>query len=71
MKYRIKFLTVVAILVMKILGTQGEWFLGMFNQVKQQNYSALIAKAADAGYRVIILLAGITKLFKNTNSATY
>ncbi|MDB4249145.1 Z1 domain-containing protein [Amylibacter sp.] len=34
--------------------------LGHVQSGKTTNYSALIAKAADAGYRVIILLAGIT-----------
>ncbi|MBV7522583.1 Z1 domain-containing protein [Ensifer sp. ENS12] len=34
--------------------------LGNVQSGKTTNYSALICKAADAGYRVIILLAGIT-----------
>jgi hypothetical protein len=34
--------------------------LGHVQSGKTTNYSALICKAADAGYRVIILLAGIT-----------
>ena len=34
--------------------------MGNVQMGKTTNYSALICKAADAGYRVIILLAGIT-----------
>jgi len=34
--------------------------MGNVQMGKTTNYSALICKAADAGYRVIILMAGIT-----------
>jgi len=34
--------------------------MGHVQSGKTTNYSALICKAADAGYRIIILLAGIT-----------
>jgi len=44
---------------------QGEWrrrgmVMGHVQSGKTTNYSALICKAADAGYKVVILLAGIT-----------
>ena len=44
---------------------EGQWdtrgmVLGHVQSGKTTNFSALIAKAADAGYRVIIILAGIT-----------
>ena len=44
---------------------EGDWVrrgmvLGHVQSGKTSNYSALICKAADAGYKVIILLAGIT-----------
>ena len=44
---------------------EGSWrrrgmVIGHVQSGKTSNYSALICKAADAGYRVIILLAGIT-----------
>lgn len=35
--------------------------IGHVQSGKTQNYSAVICKAADAGYKIIILLAGITK----------
>ena len=46
-------------------GKQGHWnrrgmVIGHVQSGKTMNYSAVICKAADAGYKVIILLAGIT-----------
>ena len=38
--------------------------LGHVQSGKTSNYSALICKAADAGYRIIILLAGTTNLLR-------
>ncbi|MDC3172346.1 Z1 domain-containing protein [Alphaproteobacteria bacterium] len=45
--------------------TSGEWFrrgmvLGHVQSGKTSNYSALICKAADYGYKVIVLLTGMT-----------
>ena len=45
--------------------TEGSWrrrgmVIGHVQSGKTSNYSAVICKAADAGYKVIILLAGIT-----------
>lgn len=42
------------------LGLRRGMVLGHVQSGKTTNYSALICKAADAGYRTIILLAGIT-----------
>ena len=39
--------------------------MGNVQSGKTTNYSALICKAADAGYRVIILLAGITNSLRS------
>lgn len=49
---------------------QGEWkrrgmVMGHVQSGKTTNYSALICKAADAGYKVIILLAGITNSLRS------
>jgi len=38
--------------------------MGHVQSGKTTNYSALICKAADAGYKIIILLAGITNLLR-------
>ena len=38
--------------------------IGHVQSGKTQNYSAVICKAADAGYKVIILLAGITNTLR-------
>lgn len=48
----------------------GEWkrrgmVMGHVQSGKTTNYSALICKAADAGYKVIILLAGITNSLRS------
>lgn len=50
--------------------SQGEWkrrgmAMGHVQSGKTTNYSALICKAADAGYKVIILLAGITNSLRS------
>ncbi|MFC4526243.1 Z1 domain-containing protein [Dyella halodurans] len=42
------------------LGSRRGMVMGHVQSGKTTNYSALICKAADAGYRTIILLAGIT-----------
>ncbi len=39
--------------------------IGHVQSGKTTNYSALICKAADAGYRTIILLAGITNTLRS------
>ncbi|MCX5578992.1 Z1 domain-containing protein [Kaistia terrae] len=49
---------------------EGEWkrrgmVMGHVQSGKTTNYSALICKAADAGYKVIILLAGITNSLRS------
>lgn len=49
---------------------QGAWsrrgmVMGHVQSGKTTNYSALICKAADAGYKVIILLAGITNSLRS------
>ena len=48
----------------------GEWsrrgmVMGHVQSGKTTNYSALICKAADAGYKVVILLAGITNSLRS------
>jgi hypothetical protein len=44
--------------------------MGHVQSGKTTNYSALICKAADAGYKVIVLLAGITNSLRAQNRPT-
>lgn len=46
--------------VTPVVGSRRGMVMGHVQSGKTTNYSALICKAADAGYRTIILLAGIT-----------
>jgi len=42
--------------------------VGHVQSGKTANFSGLICKAADAGYKFIIVLAGIHNSFKSSNS---
>ncbi len=47
------------------IGSRRGMVIGHVQSGKTTNYSALICKAADAGYRTIILLAGITNTLRS------
>lgn len=47
------------------IGSRRGMVMGHVQSGKTTNYSALICKAADAGYRTIILLAGITNTLRS------
>ena len=47
------------------IGSRRGMVIGHVQSGKTTNYSALICKAADAGYRTIILLAGITNALRS------
>ena len=46
-------------------GIAGEWVVGQVQSGKTSNYTGLICKSADAGYKLIIVLAGMHKSLRS------
>ena len=51
------------------MGSPGGWSWGRYSPGKTSNYTGLICRAVDAGYRLIIVLAGMHNSLRSQTQA--